>query len=196
MGRQASAETAPTRHRSDIQEPADDAPAPAMPARAPTPPPALPPPAAAGPPAPCARPPGTYAQTDFRPEPAAAGRARRLTRDTLARWHLDHLADDAQTIASELISNALDAATQPRGTLPAIIFAIHHRPDELRITVWDNGPGQPQPAEPGPDAETGRGLAIVGHLSREWGWWPTPHSGGKVTWAALPAPSARQDTPC
>jgi anti-sigma regulatory factor (Ser/Thr protein kinase) len=173
MGRQASAETAPTRHRSDIREPADDVPAPAMPARAPTLP-AL----AAGPP-------GTYAQTDFRPEPAAAGRARRLTRDTLASWYLDDLADDAETIASELISNALDVATEPRGTLPAIIFAIHRRPDELRIIVWDNGPGQPHPAEPGPDAETGRGLAIVRHLSHQWGWWPTPISGGKVVWAAL-----------
>jgi anti-sigma regulatory factor (Ser/Thr protein kinase) len=193
MGRQASAETAPTRHRSDIQEPADDAPAPAMPARAPTPP-ALPPPAAGGPPAPCARPPGTYAQTDFRPEPAAAGRARRLTRDTLARWHLDQLADDAETIASELTSNAQRFATKPRGTLPAIIFAIHRRPDELRIIVWDNGPGQPEPAEPGPDAEAGRGLAIVGHLSREWGWWPTPHSGGKVVYATLTGHHA-QDTP-
>jgi anti-sigma regulatory factor (Ser/Thr protein kinase) len=157
----------------------------AAPARAALPPPAAAPPALALP--------GTYAQTDLRPEPAAAGRARRLTRDTLARWHLDHLADDAEAIASELITNAAEAATGPRGTLPAIIFAIHRRPDELRITVWDNGPGQPRPGEPGPDAEAGRGLAIVAHLSRKWGWWPTPASGGKVVWAALPAPAAQQD---
>jgi len=84
-----------------------------------------------------------------------------------------------------------------------IIFAIHRRPDELRITVWDNGPGQPRATEPAPDAETGRGLAIVDTLShRKWGWWPTPISAGKVVWAALPAPAAddpddrQQDTPC
>ena len=38
------------------------------------------------------------------------------------------------------------------------------------------------------DAETGRGLGIIDSLTgRNWGWWPTPKSGGKVVWAALPA---------
>ena len=143
--------------------------------------------------------PGSHASADLTAEPAAAARARRLTRATLASWHLGHLADDAEAIASELISNALDVATHPRGTLPAIIFAIHRRPRELRIIVWDNGPGRPQPADPGPDDEAGRGLAlIVAGLSREWGWWPTPISGGKVVRAALPAPgdAGPQDSPC
>ena len=130
-------------------------------------------------------PPGSHASAYLPPEPAAAARARRLTRTTLTRWNLGHLADDAETVASELTSNALDVATEPRGTLPAIIFAIHRRPGELRIIVWDNGPGQPHPAAPGPNAETGRGLAIVAALSHQWGWWPTPNSGGKVVWAAL-----------
>jgi anti-sigma regulatory factor (Ser/Thr protein kinase) len=145
--------------------------------------------------------PGSHASADLRAEPAAARRARRLTRDTLARWHLHHLADDAEAIASELIANALNVATTPRGTLPAIILAIHRRPDELRISVWDNGPGHPRPAEPAPDDETGRGLAIIDHLTgRNWGWWPTPISAGKVVWAALAAASAPddgpQDSPC
>jgi anti-sigma regulatory factor (Ser/Thr protein kinase) len=132
--------------------------------------------------------PACHVSADFAPEPAAARRARRLTRDTLERWDLAHLADDAETIASELTSNALAAATGPRGTLPAILFAIHRRPGEVRIIVWDNGPGRPRPAAPGPDAESGRGLAIVATLSRHWGWWPTPVSGGKVVWSALHAP--------
>jgi Histidine kinase-like ATPase domain len=137
------------------------------------------------------------------PSPPPPVARRRLTRDTLARWHLHHLADDAEAIASELIANALNVATTPRGTLPAIILAIHRRPDELRISVWDNGPGHPRPAEPAPDDETGRGLAIIDHLTgRNWGWWPTPISAGKVVWAALPAPAASapddgpQDRPC
>ena len=155
----------------------------ALPARTPGPARAMPPPPAA------AGPPGTYAATDYPPEPAAAARARRLTRDTLTRWHLGHLADDAEAIASELIANAANAATQPRGTLPAIIFALHHRPGEIRIIVWDNGPGQPTLTEPEPHAEKGRGLAMIDTLTgQNWGWFPTPVSGGKVTWAALPAP--------
>jgi histidine kinase-like protein len=138
---------------------------------------------------------GGYTRADLGPEPAAAGQARRVTRDALARWDMRHLTDDAESIASELAANAIKAAIPPRGTLPAIIFAIHHRTDELRIIVWDNGPGHPQHSAPGPDAETGRGLAIIDSLTgRNWGWWPTIRSGGKVVWAALPAPSAAPST--
>jgi anti-sigma regulatory factor (Ser/Thr protein kinase) len=132
--------------------------------------------------------PGSYACADLALDPAAAAQARRLTRDALARWDMRHLADDAQAIASELAANAINAATPACGTLPAIIFAVHRRPDELRIIAWDNGPGHPRHSAPSPDAETGRGLAIIDRLTaRNWGWWPTPHSGGKVVWAALPA---------
>jgi hypothetical protein len=129
---------------------------------------------------------GSYARADLRPEPAAAAQARRLTRTALTCWQLNHLADEAETIASELATNAFTAAVPPQAPLPAIIFAVHRRPDELRIIVWDNGPGRPCAVEPGPDAETGRGLAIVGDLTgRNWGWWPTLHTGGKVVWAGL-----------
>jgi hypothetical protein len=138
--------------------------------------------------------PGSYARADLGPEPAAAARARRLTRDALASWDMRHLADDAEAIAAELAANAINAAVPPGATLPAIIFAVHRRPGELRIIVWDNGPGQPLPAAPGPDAESGRGLAIIDSLTgRNWGWWPTPKSGGKVVWAALPA-TAQQNS--
>ena len=140
--------------------------------------------------------PGSYARADLGPEPAAAAQARRLTRDTLARWDMQHVTEDAEIIASELAANAINAATPARGTLPAIIFAIHHRPDELRIIVWDNGPGHPQNSASGPDAETGRGLAIIDSLTgRNWGWWPTSRSGGKVVWAAVPAPAVAPSTP-
>jgi hypothetical protein len=140
--------------------------------------------------------PGSYVCADLGPEAAAAAQARRLTRDTLARWDMQYLADDAEAIASELAANAIRAATPPRGTLPAIIFAIHHRPGELRIIIWDNGPGYPRRNAPGPDDEAGRGLAIIDGLTgRNWGWWPTPRSGGKVVWAAVPAPAVAPSTP-
>jgi anti-sigma regulatory factor (Ser/Thr protein kinase) len=140
--------------------------------------------------------PDNGARADLEPDPAAAAQARRLTRDTLARWDLQHLGDDAEAIASELVTNAIYAATQPGGCLPAIIFAIHHCPPELIITVWDNGPGEPRRDAVGPDAESGQGLVIIDTLTGGgWGWWPTPRGGGKVVWAALPvsAPSVEPE---
>lgn len=99
--------------------------------------------------------PGSYARVDLRPDPAAAAQARRVTRDTLARWDMRHLTDDTEAVASELAANAINAATPPRRTLPAIIFAIHHRPTELIIIVWDNGPGHPQHDAAGPTPRPG-----------------------------------------
>lgn len=131
-----------------------------------------------------------YARTELSPEPAAPRRARALTRDALARWNTTYLLQDAETVAAELAANAVAAAVPPTGTLPAIIFAVQRRPGEVRISVWDNGRGQPQPLEVGVDDEHGRGLAMIDALTgRQWGWWPTPNSGGKVVWAALRAAS-------
>jgi hypothetical protein len=133
-----------------------------------------------------AQPPGSrYASVTLSPAPGSAAQARRLTRDHLARWDMRDLTDDAEAIAAELAANAI-AAVPPGSPGLSIIFAVHARPPELRIYTWDIGPGQPRPATPGDDAETGRGLAIIDTLTaRNWGWWPTPESGGKVVWATL-----------
>jgi anti-sigma regulatory factor (Ser/Thr protein kinase) len=153
----------------------------ASPAPAPTPLAPAPRPATA-----ISRPGGRYTRTDLTPGPRAAAQARAFTRATLNQWDLGHLAPDAEAIAAELLANASAAAIPAARPFPAIIFSVHDRPPELRIFAWDNGPGHPQPASAGPDAETGRGLAIISALSRQWGWWPTPGSGGKVVWASVP----------
>jgi serine/threonine-protein kinase RsbW len=138
-----------------------------------------------------ARPAGQHASADLPPEPESAARARRLTRDALTRWHLDAITDDAQTITSELTANAISAAIPQHVTRPCIILTLHNQPAGLRITIWDNGPGHPDLATADDDAEAGRGLAIIDALTgHQWGWWPTPESGGKVTWAVLPKPPA------
>ena len=82
----------------------------------------------------------SYTRADLKPEPTAAAQARHLTRVALACWQLNHLVGEAETIASELATNATIAAVTPPATRPAIIFAVHRLPDELRIIVWDNGP--------------------------------------------------------
>jgi anti-sigma regulatory factor (Ser/Thr protein kinase) len=126
-----------------------------------------------------------YASAELNPQPAAAGQARRLTRQTLAHWGMADLTDDAETIATEIVTNAV-----PPGTAGlSIVYAIHAAPPGLRIYTWDIGPGHPVPANPGPDAVSGRGLTIINALTERWGWWPTP-SGGKVVYATLAATPA------
>ncbi len=202
MGRQASAKATQTGHHSDPREPPDPPRAQALPARtasrAPAPAPAR---APAAPPAP--RPPGSrhtsaqrrrYASAQLDPQPAAPARARRITRDCLNRWNLPALTADAEAIASEIVTNAC-AAVPPGSAGVTIIYTIHATPTGLHIYTWDIGPGQPRPAHPDADAETGRGLTIIDALTNSnWGWWPTPASGGKVVRATLTAHNPH-DTP-
>jgi anti-sigma regulatory factor (Ser/Thr protein kinase) len=129
-----------------------------------------------------------YASAELDPQPSAAARARRLTRLTLARWDMASLAEDAETIAAEIVANAINAV--PPGTTGlAIVYSLHATPPGLRIYTWDIGPGHPVPAAPALDAVSGRGLTIISALAERWGWWPTP-SGGKVVYATLAATTA------
>jgi anti-sigma regulatory factor (Ser/Thr protein kinase) len=98
---------------------------------------------------------------------------------------------------SEIAANAVRFSLPPVRDRPAVYAALHHDPErgELTLYVWDNGPAYPEPAPPAADpaaSENGRGLLITDALSREWGYWATPASGGKVTYAVLgiPAPGA------
>lgn len=133
---------------------------------------------------------GPYASIELGPRLAAAAQARGLTRDRLALWGMDALADDAMTVASELVANAVKAV--PPGTSGlAIIIAIHAAAPGLRISVWDIGPGYPSLRQPSPGDTSGRGLLMIDALTAgNWGWWPTPESRGKVTWAQIPCPAA------
>jgi anti-sigma regulatory factor (Ser/Thr protein kinase) len=147
--------------------------------------------------APGPRPPGSlhtvaadsrYASAQLDPQPASAARARRLTHETLARWDMADLTEDAEIIAAEIVANAIKAVPPGTGGL-AIVYAIHATLPGLRIYAWDIGPGHPVAANRDPDAVSGRGLTIVNAVAENWGWWPTP-SGGKVVYATLAATSA------
>jgi anti-sigma regulatory factor (Ser/Thr protein kinase) len=127
-------------------------------------------------------------------EPASAGRARDFTHKQLVSWGLNQLIDNAVTIVSELFTNAIthgfatDAptpTTRRRTTHPQLILIRH--PHRLQIVMTD--PSRTPPAlvhvtETTLFATSGRGLRIVGALSRRWGWALLP-TGGKAVWAIL-----------
>lgn len=90
----------------------------------------------------------SYTRADLRPDPAAAAQARRLTRAALTCWQLNHLADEVETIASEL-------ATRPRrGSRPRTCH--RRRSHRMELGMVGNPPHRRQgrlgcpPPEPRP----------------------------------------------
>lgn len=120
-------------------------------------------------------------------DPACAGQARNWLEGSLqSALGADRdgaaVIEDAVVIASELVTNAIQAACA-RGTLRWQVG-----PGELALVVVDDAPGWPTLLHPGPTDTHGRGLHIVRSLSADMG--VRTVEGGKQVWATvtLPAP--------
>jgi hypothetical protein len=112
------------------------------------------------------------------PIAGAARQARDIATDACLRWELPGLVAPASLIASELVSNVVDHAH----TMMNLRLTLRDR--YLHISVRDGSGAQPVPASlPLPEADRGRGLAIVEAIAHSWGWLPS--DGGKVVWATL-----------
>ncbi|MEV7866802.1 ATP-binding protein [Streptomyces sp. NPDC088124] len=100
------------------------------------------------------------------PDPRAPGIARGTVRNVVQAHRLAELADTAELLASELVTNAYRHAPGP--------YALRIRalePHRLRVGVWDSNPGIPPPfnGEPSPGvpatdslSEHGRGPSRTG----------------------------------
>lgn len=101
---------------------------------------------------------------------------------TLAILSLPDLADIAELIASELVTNALRYG---QGDLQLLLDLVQ---GAVTLTVADQTPFAPLHAvHASPDAEHGRGLALVEALAARWGSRPvdgTPAHGTAV-WAEI-----------
>jgi anti-sigma regulatory factor (Ser/Thr protein kinase) len=109
---------------------------------------------------------------------AALAPLRARLREALAAWGLAELADTAELLASELVTNALLHTGTGAGLAAAV--TSEHR---LRIEVSDGGTGLPRPRAADADATGGRGLLLVDALADDWGVWLS--ASGKVTWFEL-----------
>lgn len=110
-------------------------------------------------------------------EPAAAGQARGVVRDTLTRWRLPLLIESCALAVSELVTNAV------RHGRPPIGMRLRRRPRDVRLDVRDSDP-QTGPAPDGGDAikerESGRGLNIVQAIADDSGSEHIPGDGKTV----------------
>jgi anti-sigma regulatory factor (Ser/Thr protein kinase) len=122
-------------------------------------------------------------RTELAAELTSARQARSAVRQALAAWGMDRLSGDAELLASELVANA---AEHGDGNPIGLALRRHGEPGGQRgITceVTDTSPALPQRTEPGPDAERGRGLAIIEALARSSG--VRASQAGKTTWFTL-----------
>ncbi|MCX3060643.1 ATP-binding protein [Streptomyces beihaiensis] len=115
-------------------------------------------------------------------DPRAVTVSRRTLRLILAAHGLPHLADTAELLATELISNAV------RHTKGPAALRLRWSGGILRIGAWDADPNPPAPPlHVPPDTEAGRGLDIVRACADGWGWHPyaTSPDTGKYVWCEL-----------
>jgi anti-sigma regulatory factor (Ser/Thr protein kinase) len=110
--------------------------------------------------------------------------ARELVAKHLPRWGLAALVEDAQIVASELVTNAVKCASC--GTVG---FALKCSGDVLCVEVQDSSPTEPVLRQAGSEEESGRGLQLVEFLSDTWGFHWNSH-GTKTTWCSLRTGSA------
>jgi anti-sigma regulatory factor (Ser/Thr protein kinase) len=110
--------------------------------------------------------------------------ARAWTREILWEWGTAELADAAELVASELVTNSVNACVGLDQAAIRLVLTLGR--GELAILVRDDHPGTPMAAQPGADDETGRGLLIVEQLSDRCGWYPLEDAKpAKVTWAVI-----------
>jgi anti-sigma regulatory factor (Ser/Thr protein kinase) len=118
--------------------------------------------------------------------------ARMHCRAVLAEWGLNALAEAAELVVSELVTNAVRASTDAGGRprydgagLPVVIVRLGTDGFRVMIEIWDSIPGAPVAEQAGPDDENGRGLLLVEAVCARWSWETVPGWPGKVVWAEL-----------
>jgi anti-sigma regulatory factor (Ser/Thr protein kinase) len=122
--------------------------------------------------------------------PTAPACARGHVRAVVREWGLSELADTAELLASELVTNAVQASEhlRIRADLPFVpvvrLWLISDRMSVV-VRVWDASPEMPVRRDAGPDEISGRGLMIIDMLSADWGWYRK--AAGKVVWALIAA---------
>jgi anti-sigma regulatory factor (Ser/Thr protein kinase) len=104
--------------------------------------------------------------------------ARRFLREQLCETHQAKVADEAELLVSELISNCV------RHAAPPVVLRVRCEGDwGLQVEVRDGRTDTPVVRESGDGDESGRGMALVDLLSSAWG--VAPHGDGKTTWFRL-----------
>lgn len=125
----------------------------------------------------------TAVERTWPPAPRSVGRARQFLSHHLEMWGLPQLAENAELVLSELVTNAITHAHPPYGRL--IATRLERLEYGVRIEVHDAGDSKPERQEASADSESGRGLALVDILTGgKWGV-ANRQGPGKIVWATV-----------
>jgi anti-sigma regulatory factor (Ser/Thr protein kinase) len=107
----------------------------------------------------------------------------------LWEWGLNSLAESAELLVSELVTNAVNATAGQDGQV--VSLHLSGNATQVLIEVHDADPRPPgpgSPREPGEENSEARdGVLLVAALSSRWDWYPTDDPPGKVVWCELTA---------
>ncbi len=120
--------------------------------------------------------------------PTAPACARGHVRTISHEWGLHHLADTAELLASELVTNAVQASQRPGmsadlAVVPVVLLWVTSNKASIVIHVWDGSDEMPARRSAMPDEEGGRGLMLVEALGKDWGTYGMDD--GKVVWVQI-----------
>lgn len=112
-----------------------------------------------------------------------------LVQDLEGRGISDLVIEEAETVVSELVANAVNHAKPLTDGCVRIRWKV--KAGAVEVEVSDGGSQlTPRPIPPSPWAPRGRGLRIVRSVAHEWGVQDNPN--GRTVWAALGGPSRRR----
>ena len=114
------------------------------------------------------------------PTAQACRHARNAVREFCSSRGLSDVADDAELLTSEVVSNAIRHSD---GMLTVLFVRANNT---IAVAVSDNNPQVPSIPTAAPDvlAESGRGLTVLSNIAGDWGM--SPGSGGKTVWFRVP----------
>jgi hypothetical protein len=120
--------------------------------------------------------------------PTAPACARGHVRLVAYEWGLHALADTAELLASELVTNAIQASQRlgiraTLATVPVVRLRLISDGLSLVVHVWDASDEMPVRQDAGPDEIGGRGLMLVETLGQDWGAYRK--ADGKVVWVMV-----------
>jgi len=117
--------------------------------------------------------------------PDAVRLSRRLVRDLCDLVSIDEVADVAELLAGEIVTNAIVHTRTPFLRLTAEVSG-----GTVRVSVFDCDPQLPTVRHPSEGEPRGRGLMLVDSLSRDWGAALSP--GGKMVWFTVSSTAGAQ----